>query len=242
MIKEYTIDNLPSFVETLPLNQIGCLTMKELIGNDNIKSVNHIESIVRKANGNVCSHCGQEGTNSKMTITPDCVIKSEVRLIQIVGLKSLCNTCSQLNGFLISSIDQEKSYKNMQGYKRLIELFKSLGGAKDKEIRLAVKGLHREAMELQIQSFTWDMTYLARRNIVDRTTIYFDFEAKEANKKELEEMKKTLEESGAKVGEAGFQGIDMSEVAPDVSQPVETNETDAEHFDESGMDSDVSGF
>jgi len=241
MIREYTIENLPKFVEILPLNQIGILTMKELLGNDNIKSVNKIESIVRKANNDACSHCGQEATNSKMTITPECILKAESKSIQVVGLKSLCNTCSQLNGFLVSSIEQDKSYKNMQGYKRLVELFKGLGGADEKEIKLTVEGLHKEALELQNGSFTWDLYYLSRRNIVERPTLYFDKEIKDAKDQEIEQMKKTLEDSNAKVNEAQFQGIDMNEVAQDVHQ-VETSETSAEHFEETGFDGDANGF
>lgn len=233
-MNDYSIEELASFIEVLPLNQINFPSVRAFLGSSNTNHIKHIQDVVSGANNHTCRHCNKSNVNGRFNIVPECSMIKESDVIQISGLKPLCTDCFAMHGILLKSISDNKAYTEINAWKTIIKCFKDFGGCSTSDISDTLDALFKTALTLQNSSFKWDMQYLFRRNIVDKPLVEIVVEEQSDDEKaesdNASKINKVIEEAGYVIPENdGYSGSDYPEV-------------ESEHYDDVGINSDASSI
>lgn len=220
----YSIEDLTTFVEVMPLNQINFQTVRSFVGATKTNEIKQVQEIISKSQKHTCSHCKKTQENSRFTIVPSCHMVEPAGVIQITGLKPLCTDCASMHGILLQSIKENKKYTKLNSWKVIVKCFKDFGGCSTSDISDTLDAMFDQAIKLNNTSFKWDLQYLYRRNMVNAP--FVDIVVDESDEDEKDVMSQKIREAGFIQAETDDDDYDDEEAA-------------AEHYDDVGMDADA---
>lgn len=168
--------NLDELIEQAPVAQVGLTSIKKFLGPENASSIGVVIENLKEYQGPECAHC-MKSSSQPRNVVPICKVYTELKIVQVTGMKLLCEPCFELNRLISDSMLQGVKYNEKKAYQMtLLPLAK---GAKIGTTKLT-KELDQMASkfeELFTMSFTWDLTFLVHRNLTSENVRHFDFES-----------------------------------------------------------------
>lgn len=165
---------LTDLIELAPTRQVSISSIKKFLGAERAGAIGVVIENLKDHQGSSCANCMSKSSKPR-NVVPICKIHEEIKVVQIIGMKLLCEPCFGVHKLLSDAALSQTSYTESSAYQKIL-----LPQAKSAKIKTTVltKELNEMAKrfeQLFSTNFTWDLTYLKHRNMTDTSVRHFDF-------------------------------------------------------------------